>query len=401
MRTHAAAYRGDPYRRSSGAQRSGPIVAPCTLAECEHLASGPRRDLGRTTYLIGECPTCGGRLVYDPGSAGLACTSCEAKVAFTRTPGEVSRVAFDPAAADPGRTEIAVAECASCGAAMQLSSNVVAGRCPYCKTPFVDERRSTQAIPPHGIVPLQITAEQAGSSFRDWAGHSWFAPKDFRKQAANPDLVSNFFPVWTFDLVTSTAYRGERGEDVTTWQTVTSTNADGSSSTSQVATTTIVWHKTDGQVNNRFADVVASGGWPLETNMESLSPWKLDQVVSYQDEYLLGSVARTYTVDVAGGLGEAKTAVAPAIERAVKDDIGGNHQRIDNLESSYSGVTFRHLLLPLWAGAYQSGGKVFPVLVNGQSGKVVGQRPYSAIKVALTVALAVLIVIALILLLSR
>jgi hypothetical protein len=51
-------------------------------------------------------------------------------------------------------------------------------------------------------------------------------------------------------------------------------------------------------------------------------------------------------------------------------------------------VTFKHILLPVWVAAYRYGGKPYRFVVNGQTGKVQGERPYSAIKIAIAVILA-------------
>jgi hypothetical protein len=55
---------------------------------------------------------------------------------------------------------------------------------------------------------------------------------------------------------------------------------------------------------------------------------------------------------------------------------------------------FRHLLLPVWIGAYRFGGKVYQVAVNARTGEVQGERPYSSVKIGLLVAV-ILVIIAL------
>jgi hypothetical protein len=88
--------------------------------------------------------------------------------------------------------------------------------------------------------------------------------------------------------------------------------------------------------------------------------------------------------------------MAPAIEQSVRNDIGGNEQRIDNLATQYLSVTFKHLLLPVYAGAYRYNGKLFQILVNGRTGEIQGDRPYSFWKIAalvLSILVFLLIVI--------
>ncbi len=55
------------------------------------------------------------------------------------------------------------------------------------------------------------------------------------------------------------------------------------------------------------------------------------------------------------------------------------------------GETFKHVLLPIWMAAYKYNGKSFRFVVNGQTGKVQGERPYSAWKIAFAVLAALIL----------
>ena len=48
--------------------------------------------------------------------------------------------------------------------------------------------------------------------------------------------------------------------------------------------------------------------------------------------------------------------------------------------TDYSDETFKHILLPIWMAAYKYGGKSYRFLVNGQTGEVQGERPYSVVE---------------------
>jgi len=82
------------------------------------------------------------------------------------------------------------------------------------------------------------------------------------------------------------------------------------------------------------------------------------------------------------------------ISSIVCRDIGGDHQRIHSLNTVYNNITFKHTLLPIWISAYMYQDKVYRFLINGRTGEVQGERPYSAIKIALAVlAVATVILI--------
>jgi len=92
--------------------------------------------------------------------------------------------------------------------------------------------------------------------------------------------------------------------------------------------------------------------------------------------------------------------MAGPIRDDVRSDIGGDEQRIHDVDTAYDRVTFKHLLLPVYLGAYRYKAKSYQILVNARTGEVFGERPYSAAKIALFVA-AILAVVAIVIALSR
>ena len=71
----------------------------------------------------------------------------------------------------------------------------------------------------------------------------------------------------------------------------------------------------------------------------------------------------------------------PDDQRDAKSDIGGDEQRVRRT-NPISDVTFKHILLPVWLAAYKYRGRTFRFVVNGRTGRVQGERPYSAWKIA-------------------
>jgi hypothetical protein len=53
------------------------------------------------------------------------------------------------------------------------------------------------------------------------------------------------------------------------------------------------------------------------------------------------------------------------------------------------------VLFPLWSSAFGYKGKTYSYAVNGETGKVSGSRPYSAIKITLAVLAAIAAIAAL------
>ena len=113
--------------------------------------------------------------------------------------------------------------------------------------------------------------------------------------------------------------------------------------------------------------------------------------------WLLGRIARSHATHVAAadrnGVGPVRDRahMARLIERDVKFDIGGDRQRIQDIDTSVKDVTFKHILLPVWLATYKYRGRSFRFVVNGRTGRVQGERPYSAWKIFFAVLLGLII----------
>ena len=59
------------------------------------------------------------------------------------------------------------------------------------------------------------------------------------------------------------------------------------------------------------------------------------------------------------------------------------------------------MLLPVWIAVYLYAGKNWQVLVNGRTGEVVGERPYSVVKIAAAVVAGLVVLAAVLVLYGR
>jgi hypothetical protein len=80
-----------------------------------------------------------------------------------------------------------------------------------------------------------------------------------------------------------------------------------------------------------------------------------------------------------------------ALQHDVMADIGGDLQRIERMAVTHHRPTFKHVLLPIWLGAYRFKGRVFRLCINGRTGEVQGERPWSPWKVLGAILLALLL----------
>ena len=146
-----------------------------------------------------------------------------------------------------------------------------------------------------------------------------------------------------------------------------------------------------GRVARSFNDVLVLASTSLPRRYtDALAPWDLSHLAAYDPRYLSGFQAEGYTVPLADGHTIARQEMAGVIAMDVRRDIGGDVQQIQAMNTAHSNETFKHILLPVWLAAYKYNGKSYRFVVNGQSGRVQGDRPWSVWKIAIAVILALI-----------
>jgi LSD1 subclass zinc finger protein len=336
-----------------------------------------------------KCANCGAILVYAPGIEALQCSYCGTEnridaIVPARTD-EIDYAKFLSATnltAEQCRLVHTVA-CKACGATTTLAPNTAAASCPFCDTALiVQQAQTTTIIKPRYLLPFKIDIAKAGASFRFWAKKRWFAPGDLKRWSETADRLNGvYIPYWTYDAATSSDYHGERGAN----HTESYTAVENGKSVRRTRST-IRWVPVSGHVRSDFDDVLILATRSLpEKYANKLDPWDLANLAEYNEHYLSGFRAETYQVDLPTGFEKAKNIMEISIREAIRRDIGGDHQRIRSLKTSYGNVTFKHILLPIWISAYRYHTKVYRFMVNGRTGEVQGERPWSWAKITLAI----------------
>lgn len=272
--------------------------------------------------------------------------------------------------------------CTNCGAQVEFDENIHAAECPFCATPYVTDTGTSRQIKPRGLLPFELTESQARREMTKWLGSLWFAPSGLKEYARKGRTLDGFYvPYWTFDADTKSSYRGERG---TVYHESRSVTRNGK--TEQRRVQKVRWRRKSGRVARWFDDVLVLASRSLPKKFtDALRPWDMAALEPYRPEYLAGFRAEGYTVEIDDGYVEARNHMDRIIHRDVKFDIGGDRQRVHEVNTSVSNVTFKHILLPVWLAAYKYRGRTYRFVVNGQTGRVQGERPWSTWKITLTV----------------
>jgi len=343
-------------------------------------------------------------LDYAIGTDSLECRYCGHRNTIVAAPASIEELDLHAAlerlqSAAPAAGEKRITECSNCAAEFTLEAHVHSGECPFCGTTVVTGTGEAKPIKPRALLPFAVTAETARASYREWLEGLWFAPSALKEHArGDTSLTGVYVPYWTYDSDTATAYRGQRGDVYfVTERYVTTVNGRRVTRTRQVPR--IRWRPANGRTARHFDDVLVGATRTLPRKITDwLAPWDLENLVPYTEDYLAGFSSEIYQVELDEGFGVARRIMDQTIRGDVRRAIGGDRQRITSLRTEHSDTTFKHVLLPLWSAGFRFRDKTYRFVVNGRTGKVRGERPWSVVKIALAaIAGAVLLAAVLVL----
>jgi DNA-directed RNA polymerase subunit RPC12/RpoP len=328
--------------------------------------TGPEEASAEQVFL---CPQCGGHLKFDIQQQDLICEFCGHRVKTAEIPAdESSEQVLDFILPTTRGHRWAEAQhrlaCEQCGALVLLPVGQTADECPHCGSRRLIESAETgELVEPQAILLAQFDAQAAHQHLKAWLGRGWFAPDDLRKLAQTSALRPAYYPFWAFDGTLELSWScevnqgGSRGGD---------------------------WRMSDGVELEMFTDVLVPG-WRLFERMDlgKAGEFDLSKAVLFKPEYLAGWSALTYDIPLADASLKARQTVTRRLRQQLPNRvlIGAQKRNLRSGSTRWSGVTFTHVLLPLWVGSYRYRNRLFRVVINGQSGSVAGLKPGDAWKV--------------------
>ncbi len=331
------------------------------------------------------CEGCGADLAYASDAEELACPYCGLRVAIglgaegdvrERDLGAVlARVASQRAEGRSRDPEELASRCRSCSAVVVFRGTLTSKSCAYCGSPIQrgDVHRAEDRIGVDAVLPFRLSREQARDAVRGWLRSLWLAPKSFTAKRVPDRVRSVYLPFWTFDALTSSFYRGWRQAD----------EEDA------------LWEKCHGSFRHVFDDVAVPADGSLVPDLtRGLEPWPTEQVRPYRPEFLAGQLAKTYDVPLAEGWKRGRERMEDILRKKACEHMGGHFTRLTSIRTRWEALSYKHVLLPVFMLAIRDSGGLHRVLVNGATGKVSGQRPWSALKVACLAAVVAAILIA-------
>ncbi|MGM9991297.1 MAG: hypothetical protein ACI376_00370 [Candidatus Bruticola sp.] len=362
-----------------------------------------------------KCPNCGGPMTFSPSSGKMVCDYCEYEEEVKQdTSSAVPQTAAvteatTSAAADSSKkstvkvknnrsgniipgipiehtpeqantdwgNEKKVVKCKSCGATAVYDAKQISDTCPYCDSTLVTQEDESKVMAPQGIIPFSVDKEKADREFLNWIKGLWFAPNDLRKRASKGEINGVYAPYWSYDTASKAKYQGEYGIERQTKDTNGNTH------------TKIDWYPTTGSLVNQFDDhLVLSAEKKNAELIKGVEPFDMKGCKEYLPEYVAGFISERYSKGVSECWESAQQELKEALKELASEDIQNRHNtahsRVRSLDASFYDTYYKYILLPLWLSSYKYKGGLYHFVINGQTGTVSGDRPWSILKLLLT-----------------
>ena len=368
----------------------------------------PIPEAGALAQAKFHCPSCGAEATWNPDRQALVCAYCgtESKAKLENSPdgGTVIRehdlgtaLRSVPDSARGWETSTTSVRCRSCDAVSVFEAAHAGRRCDFCgSASLVPYEEIKAAFRPESLLPIRISETDVRDRIRDWYASRWFAPSALGTKALTDTVHGVYLPYWTFDAEADAHWTAESGYHYYTTESYTDSN--GQQKTRQVRHTR--WEWSSGSLSHFFDDELVPASKGVKPKLlRKVEPFPTKELVPYNSGFLAGWVVERYQIDLVTAARAARERMEGLLHGMCAREVPGDTHRNLNVDAHWSRQTFKHILAPVWLLTYDYHGKSYQVVINGYTGQIAGERPYSFWKILFAV-LGGLLLIGLILLMT-
>jgi DNA-directed RNA polymerase subunit RPC12/RpoP len=288
-------------------------------------------------------------------------------------------------------------KCQQCGAEVATDPTQRSYVCPFCDSTYVLEFSpdETGRQPPEFVIGFSITPDQAQAAFHHWLRkNTWFRPGDLAVASVADKLKGVYLPFWSFTMLAQSQWQAQIGEHWYRTETYTTTDAKGRTTTHTRQVQETEWWPLAGRHHRFYSGYLVSGskGLPHKESLR-IQPFQLPALKRYEPYYLAGWLAEEYSI----GREEALTICQNEFQRQEQANIarflpGDTHSSLQ-ARTEFSSISSDLCLMPIYILSYRYRDKVYRFLLNGQTGKMDGDKPLSGKRIAAAIIAAVLFVL--------
>jgi len=261
-------------------------------------------------------------------------------------------------------------ECKNCGATLNFDPSQVSMKCAFCGSEFFveipeteeDKKRRENA----SIITFKITSEEADTKFSEWIKKGLFKPSNLASTFKKEKFEGVYIP---FQKVTADATSNWEGQD----KILINEAADGEPADYD-------YEDRSGTHSDSYKDFIAATKGLEQAEVDAILPFDDNDTKPYNRQLMTGYKFEEPVLTEENAIAKAKE----RIKGWERDKCASESDELLNCNTTVSNISSKLMMLPLWILVYSYNNKPFRVLINGQTGKLSGNKPVSKIKVAIT-----------------
>lgn len=332
------------------------------------------------------CPNCGSVMEFDSELQKMVCRHCEHVMDVSEVQKKHEEIkeefgqkndtdnnesVYGDFEENQKTGDFKVYRCQGCGAELLTDDNTAATFCSFCGRPTMMEDRLTGAMLPSYVLPFKLNRDKAVEIYTSWAKKGPLTPSKLKSKATIEKITGIYVPFWLYDY----------NADMQMWAKCTRVRSEIRGDYHYTHTD---HYTVDRDVETDYIKVPADASEKMPDDiMDKLEPFIYNQLEEFEMPYLSGYYAEKYNYD--------STRMAPRVEKRIREyiynltrstikgyatvNVTGQRTRLGRLKAKYA-------LLPVWILNYVYEGKNYMFALNGQTGKIVADRPVSKKKAA-------------------
>jgi len=330
-----------------------------------------------------RCPGCGNTVEFFPETGKMYCAYCgntvdvkelaekENKKAEQKEDHEKVTEAEKLKERKRPTIQMQILHCKSCGAELAVNDVEASSFCAYCGQATVVLDRVDEYLRPDYVMPFSVTKDQAESTIRAKISSGFYVPDEI-KHFEIEKLRGIYVPFWLYDV-----YYG----DEQYWKY---TVKRGKSSVTRYS-----YRLAESEYHQMTLDASKNLN---DNSSQRLEPYHVEGLREFEPMYLSGFYADRFDVGLDDTRGLAFSRAKEMFDAEVKRTIQHSGAKMVYSHPVTKVTDTSYALLPVWFLTFRNEGFPYTVLVNGQTGKMVGAVPCVKAKAWATfVILAVLL----------
>lgn len=311
-----------------------------------------------------KCPNCSADLKYNPKVKNWKCEYCAS--VFSLDELKKNEEKFSNSEVKNNSLDVDEYHCQGCGARIVADHNTAATFCVYCKNTAILKGRLTDKFSPSKVIPFSKNKDDAIVAFKNLCKDKFLLPSEFSDSKNIKELTGIYIPFWLYSCNLDSHVKGT-GKKIKSWIS------------GDYRYEKIDLYGVERSGNFTFENIPIDGSVRFnDAIMNSIEPFDYSALQDFSPSYLAGFLAEKYDV-------ESSEAKKYSIDRARQSSYSNlisktymyNSFVPIEKEANITNEDIKYVLLPVWMVNIKYNEKIYTFAMNGQTGKMIGDLPYS------------------------